>query len=280
MIPGANVFLLGPTGSGKTHSQRTWIDAGVTPFIIFTEPHGAIVVGDIPCPKLHFSIVTPTTGTWDELVSRAETMTKASWSMLSQMTVDADKSKYQGYLRLVTMLHNFTCMRCNKSFGDVGSWDSDRAIILDSLSGLNEMAFQMVSGESIARTQPMWGAAMNAELKLSNKLCMDTKCHYVLTAHLKRQQDLIHGGSHISANALGQASDPDWPKLFSDIICTVRDGDKFSWSTAEANMDLKGVNVPPAAVRIPPSFVEVINGWKRRGGIIPSQTQVQSATGD
>lgn len=272
-IPGANTALIGATGTGKTYSLRTLPDAGITPFIIFTEQHGISVVHDIPCPKLHYTFIAPTTGTWEELIKRSEQMTALSWSAMSKMTGDPDKSRYEGFLRVVTALHNYKCDRCGESFGDVSTWGTDRAIVIDSLSGLNTMAMQMVTGESIARSQPQWGAAMNAELKLSDKLCADTMCHYILICHIDRVMDHIEGGTQITLTALGQKNAPEWPKNFSDIIHTIRDGVTWRWSTATPNADLKATNVP-VGDKLPPSFGPFIKHWVERGGEIQTQSNV------
>ena len=40
-------------------------------------------------------------------------------------------------------MNDFTCDRCGESFGDVSTWNTDRAIVVDSLSGLNIMAMDL-----------------------------------------------------------------------------------------------------------------------------------------
>lgn len=44
----SNIMLVGATGTGKTHCLRTLLDAGITPFIISTEPGIESSHGDIP----------------------------------------------------------------------------------------------------------------------------------------------------------------------------------------------------------------------------------------
>jgi AAA+ superfamily predicted ATPase len=56
-IPAPNVLLMGDSGTGKTYAIRTLIEAGITPFIIFTEP-GMEVLGDLDPSSYHFHYVT------------------------------------------------------------------------------------------------------------------------------------------------------------------------------------------------------------------------------
>jgi len=261
------MILMGPTGSGKTHSVRTLVDAGIETFVVFTEPHGRGVVSDIPCPKLHWTYVPPSTGSWTEMIQKADVATKMSWKALSGMTEDPNKSKYTGFFRLLSALHNFRCDRCGKEFGDVSTWGTNRALAIDSWSGINEMAMQMFTGESIARSQPQWGAAMNTELSFANKLCYDLRAHFVLICHLEYDKDEVLGGMKLMPLSLGRKVAPDLPKNFSDVILAQRLGTTFSWSTANPSADLKAINVP-ISDKLPSSFVPVIEQWKTRGGII------------
>ncbi len=265
-IPGAKVLLMGATGTGKTHSLRTLVDAGLTPFIIFTEPHGINVVQSIPCPKLHYAYLPPVTGSFGEKEEEASKITKLPWSVMAGMTSDPNKPRYTGFLKIYATLHKFECARCKETFDDVGTWGNDRAIVLDSYSGINKMAMQMFTGGSIAKSSPQWGAAMNAELELSNKLCSDTKAHYILIAHIERQTDEVYGGTKLVPLALGRKVAPDLPILFSDVIHVTREMKDFNWSTATANADLKANNVA-ISDKISPSFVPLIDTWRRKGGL-------------
>ncbi len=265
-IPGAKVLLIGATGTGKTHSLRTLVDAGLTPFIIFTEPHGINVVQDIPCPKLHYVYIPPVTGSFGEKAADMEKLTKLSWSVMSGMTADPNKPRYTGFMNIYAVLHKFKCERCREEFDDVGTWGNDRVIVLDSYSGVNKMAMQMFTGGSIAKSQPQWGAAMNAELELSNKLCTDTKAHYILIAHVERHTDEVYGGTKLVPLALGRKVAPELPILFSDVIHVTREEKDFKWSTATANADLKANNVA-ISDKIPPTFVPLIDTWRKKGGL-------------
>ena len=57
-IPGFKMLLLGETGRGKTHSIRTLLDAGVTPFVVFTE-QGMDTLADLPPDACHWHYIPP-----------------------------------------------------------------------------------------------------------------------------------------------------------------------------------------------------------------------------
>lgn len=271
VIPGVRILLYGDPGTGKTYSLRYLHEIGVTPFIIFTDPHGRQVLGNVPCPKIHWMYIPPTTGGFAAATQRVKMMTELSWSVLSQMTADPDKAKYTSFYRLYLALGNFTCDRCGEKFGDVSTWKTDRVIVIDGLSGLNEMAMQLSTGMSIAKSQPQWGAAQQAELGLINQLCYDTMAHFILIAHPDKKVDEVHGGMIIAPAPLGKAITQDVPKNFSDVVWAVRNGDKFHWSTVMPNCMSKAINFP-LKDKIDSNFSIAITKWKADGGVIvPTQ---------
>ena len=89
--------------------------------------------------------------------------------------------------------------------------------------------------------------------------------HFVLIAHVERETDMVLGGTKLMASTLGRALAPKIPPMFSDVILTTRQGDKWNWDTANVTADLKTRNL---AIRgdLPPSFGPIIEKWKARGG--------------
>ena len=63
--------------------------------------------------------------------------------------------------------------------------------------------------------------------------------------------------------AIGKALANEIPQLFSDVIFTVREGDKFFWDTAAAGVDVKTRNLPIAA-RQKPYFGIILDKWTNR----------------
>ena len=188
---------------------------------------------------------------------------KMSWGLMKEQTTDPNKSKYDGLKRLSKALVNFTDDRTGKEYGSIGDLNQSQVFVLDSMSGLNTMAMQFVSGQSLARTQPQWGTAMTTEMNLINMLCFDTQCHFVLMAHLDRLVDEINGGMIIQANALGRKNAPEIPKNFTDVVLAQKDADKFTWSTMAAKVDLKPRNLP-FSDKLDPSFKLLYDTWYKR----------------
>lgn len=264
-IPGSNTLLVGATGSGKTHAIRTLIEAGITPFIIFTEP-GMRTISDLPCDKIHYKYIPPATISWNDLLANQKKINTMSFKALTQLG-DMDKHKYAQFLDVTSAMNDFVCDRCGEHFGDVADWGTDRAIVLDSLSGLNTMAMQMVVGAKPVKAMGDWGVAMDNLEQFLNAMTNNTQCHFVMTAHLEREQDEVSGGVHLMASTLGKKLAPKIPRNFDDVVLCKNQEGQFSWATAGINVDLKWRNLE-GGKELPPSFVPLIESWKSAGGII------------
>jgi len=264
-LPGVNVMLLGPTGTGKTTSIGTLVDCGITPFGLFTEP-GFEVLGDIPSTKLHWKYVPPLAESLDRLIEKATKVATMTFKAQTE-SYDANRNKDNRWIALMQALNNFTCDRTGEVFGPVREWGTDRALVLDSLSGLSIMAMTMVVGSRPAKGPSDWGQAQDLIEEFTNWLCTTLRCHVVLIAHAEREIDEVLGGSQIMASTLGKKLAPKLPRFFSDVILAQRQGTKFLWSTAAAGADLKARNLP-VADGLAPDFKQIIQSWQKRGGII------------
>ena len=69
------------------------------------------------------------------------------------------------------------------------------------------------------------------------------------------------------ASTLEKALAPKLPRLFSDVILSVKEAATFSWSTAAIGADLKARNLE-IKDGLPPSFGPIIKSWQSRGGTI------------
>jgi hypothetical protein len=189
---------------------------------------------------------------------------------------DLNKTKYKQFIDMITSCNDFVCDRTGESFGDITTWGTDRVFIVDSLSGLSLMAMNLVVGSKPTKAMGDWGVAMDNLERYINKLVMDTKCFFVLTAHPEREQDEVTGAIRVYASTLGKKLAPKLPRFFDDVIYCVRDGKKFSWSTAAVNVDLKARNLE-IGDGLQPSFVQIVESWKKKGGVI-NATVVQSTS--
>lgn len=269
-LPGTNVLLMGPAGTGKTHAIGSLADAGVEVFYLGLEPGLEALVGywtdrGKPVPdNVHWHNLPGPTASFAELIDAATKINTLSLDSLAKMA-DPNRGKHNQFIGLLQALNNFPDDRTGKTFGAVNTWTASRALVIDGMAGLNRAAMSLVIGGKPVRSQSDWGIAQDQVEKLIRMLCDGTACHFVLLAHVERETDLVLGGTKLMVSTLGKALAPKIPPMFSDVILTVRVGDKWSWDTANVMADLKTRNLPIKA-DIPPDFGPIISKWKARGG--------------
>lgn len=272
-IPGLKMLMLGSTGSGKTHSITTLVAAGVKPFVLFTEPGMSTLAKvmkaeGIPDDAIAWHYISPAKQDFASMIAMSQNLNRMSYKMISEMT-DPNKRQYLQWVEVLRTCEDFIDDRTGEHFGNISEWGADRALVIDSLSGLNDMAMALIVGSRPTRSMPDWMVSQNNLLGFLNKLCTDTQCHFILTGHLEREQDEISGGVQLMASTLGKKLAPKIPRYFDEVVMCKRTLDKFSWSTAENNVDLKA-RVLPISTDIPPTFQLPVGAWVEAGGVIPS----------
>lgn len=266
---GPNICLMGPAGSGKTHSIGTLVDSGVEVFYLDLETGLEALLGywkdrGLPIPaNLHWCRVeAPSFGFGDFIANANRVLKSPDFETLSKFK-DPDKMKHDRYVKLLTVLNDFPDERTGQKFGSVQQWDSSRAIVIDGLTGMGECVMSVVIGGKPAISQGEWGAAQGELLKLLKQLANNCPCWFVLLAHVERETDPVVGGLKIMVSTLGKALPPKIPSIFSDIILTVREGDKWTWDTATGTADLKTRNLPIRAGQAP-DFRPIFQKWSKR----------------
>ena len=264
-IPGPNILLMGDSGTGKTYSLRTLIPAGITPFVIATEQNCLQTLKDLPADSWHYKYIQPQPeSNWNQMKDMLDKINKLSFENLTK-TTDPNKFAHSRFLDVVASCNDFICDCHNQSFGDVNTWPNSRALVVDSLSGLSDMAMSLVVGNKPVRSMPDWGVSQNA-LKMFISTCTSAIfCPFILLAHMDREKDEITGGTTITVKTLGQKLAPDLPRMFSDVIRARRDANKFTWDTADSQATVVSRHIPIAANQ-PPSFVPLFEAWKKAGG--------------
>lgn len=264
-IPGPKVLLLGGPGSGKTYSLRTLLDIpGVEHVsVVFTEP-GMEVLGDLPASKVSWHYIKPATASWDTMLSQGKKINALSFEALAKMS-DMDKRQYTQMLDLYECFSNFRDDRTGKLYGPVDAWPTSHILVVDSLSGVNAMAMKLVTGGKPVKSQADWQVAMDLMDSMLTKLTTDVFCPVIVTAHLERETDEITGGTTIMVSTLGRKLAPRIPRFFSDCVHVKREGERFTWSTATANTDLKTRNLK-IGDGLPPSFAPLLGKWAANGG--------------
>lgn len=260
-IPGFKTLLIGEAGTGKTHSLRTLVDEGLTVFALFTEP-GMEVVADIPSDKLHWRYISPSTVGWDDMKASAKKLNTMSFKALADMP-HINRGQHAEFLTVLEELSNYKDDRTGKEFGAVDNLDQSSVLWIDSLSGLNTMAMNLIAGSKPVKSPGDWGTAMDNLERLIQKLTQDLKCHVVVTAHMEREVDEISGGNTLMVSTLGRKLAPKLPPLFSDVIHAKRQENEFTWSTVTPNTTLKARNLPWAD-KMDPSFHTLYQHWLKK----------------
>ena len=268
-LPGVNVMLMGPSGTGKTYAIGTLVDAGIEVFYFAYEAGAETLLGyftdrGLPIPdNLHICTVRAPSASFLEMADAVRYVNALSFEGLLKQ-VDPAKSKYN---QLEQFLRNFNNVvdDTGKAWGDVQTWDSSRALVIDGLTGLCDSAMKACIGGKFARDQKDWGLAQNIVEGILRKITSESRFHFVLISHVERETDPNGGGLKLMASALGRALAPKLPAMFSDVILVKRIGRDFWWDTEDPAADLKTRNLPISG-KIPPTFAAIIEKWKSRSG--------------
>jgi hypothetical protein len=281
---------MGPPGSGKTDSLTTLIEAGLELFVVVTEPDGVASLIDslerrkLPMDKLHWATVLPAPQGWRSLKDLADLVGSSSFADLkAEKSIKGKEHTRAPGLRLLNIFDDFVDDRTGQHYGDVAKWGTDRAIVLDSLSGLNLIAFMLTVGHKSNPQQGEWGVAMNFIEQILLKLTGDCGCYLVITGHPEREQDEVEGRTVTMISTLGKKLAPRVTRWFSEIVMAKRKLEdnkaKFTWSTLDPTADLKNRALPLSSA-IEPSFVPIVKAYSRRldaAGLSPSTAAPHAA---
>ena len=271
-LPGVNVLLMGPSGTGKTHALGTFVDTGIETCVLFLEAGKESLFGywtdrGLPIPKnLHTHTLAAPKADFTTMLADAEKISTMSLDMLSKM-VDPNKAKHDQFRLILTALNKFIDERTGEDLGAVNTWGTNRALVIDGMAGLGRAAMSLVIGGKAVRNQSDWGIAQDQVEKILRMLCDGCQCHFILLAHVERETDMVLGGVKLMVSTLGKALAPKIPTMFSDVILTNRTGKEWTWDTASALADVKTRNLEIKA-GLTPSFAPIIAKWMSRGGAL------------
>ncbi|XAI96468.1 putative DNA helicase [Microcystis phage Mel-JY34] len=265
-IPGIKQLLMGPIGTAKTSSIRSWIAAGIEVRGIFTEPSHE-VVSDLKCADgFHYHYIPPAAPGWDSMLDSAKKINTLNMKALAGLD-DIDKRKYDEFMDLIKSCNRYTCDRCNKDFGDVAQWSTGVVLFVDSLTGVSEMAMNLVVGSKPVKDKGDWQIAMDQVKRFVNQIATVPRCHVVLTGHVEVELDEVAQRPKIMVSTLGKKLAPTLPIYFSDVVLALRESGQFYWATELAGVELKPRNFPFSA-KLPADIGPAILKWKSRGGSI------------
>jgi hypothetical protein len=262
-------LIIGPAGAGKTSALATYAAAGIDTFILFTEPGGEESLIDsakrlkVPLDFLHWHTVTAPPAGWTSIRKMATTIRAMSYEDIAKLKQGVDKMQMTQLEALLSALEDFPCDRTGLKYGDVTAWDDSRAFCMDSLSGLNQLAWLTTVGYKPTAHEGEWGMAMNLEEQLIHKLTSDCKCFFTLIGHIDREPDPITGASRVMPSALGRKLAPKLQRMFGDVVRARRATDGFWWSTVDNEADLKNRSLPVSST-ISPSFEAIVSSHLER----------------
>ena len=272
VLAGTNVMLMGPAGTGKTYAIGTLADAGVEVFYLGLEPGLESLLAywtdkgkEIPA-NVHWHNMEAPKASFTELMDAATKINTMQLDTLAKMQ-DPNRSKHNQFIKLLEVLNDFPDDRTGSRFGCVDTWGPNRALVVDGMAGLARAAMSLVVGGKPVRSQSVWGLAQDQVEKIVRLWTDNCRCHFVLIAHVEREQDAILGGIKLMVSTLGKALAPKLPPMFSDVILTERSGSNFTWNTGSAMADVKSRNLP-ISEKLPADFGQIVRKWQSRGGVL------------
>jgi len=273
-LPGPKVLLEGDGGTGKTHAIGTLVDAGIEVFYLGIEQGLESLIGywtdvrpDNPVPRpvpanlRWHKIEAPKIG-FKEFADQALRVNTLALDTLAK-SPDPNRFLHNLWIKVSESMYNFHDDRTGKDFGSVDSWSPDRAIVIDGMTGLCKAAMSCVVG-----SRPVWnpGDYQVGQKQVESFLrlvCDHCPCWFVLLGHVEKELDPINGGMNITISAIGGKLSPLIAPMFSDVVYTTREGNKWSWNTAKSGVACKARNLPWKD-GITPDFRIIYNTWAGR----------------
>lgn len=266
-----SVLLQGASGAGKTRSIATLIKAGIEVFVIGTEPGytESLVDGiralNADMNRFHYATAMPVTegfAALDEMTNKIGTM---NFEQLSKLQGVGKEQTRKPAMDLLLQLKDFKDERTGTAFGSFVNWGPDRALVVDSLSGLSTIAWYLTVGHKPTGAPGEWNIAMNWIEAVLMKINSDRRCWFILTAHVEKEIDEISGVNRIMTSTLGRKLAPKIPRFFSEVVYAKRTTEepKFRWSTIDAAADLKNRGLP-VGDKLLPDFKPLVDAFNAR----------------
>ena len=257
---GFKVMLYGASGTGKTYSIRTLLDAGLEVFVLFTEP-GMATLRDIKSDRLHWFYVPPVPfnlASFQAMLSNINTMPFQALTASS----DPNRKDYNQMIHISSALAKFHDERSGQDFEALDKWDTSRVLVVDSISGIAAAAVGLVVGGRPTMSQGDYGVVMNTVEKFINMLCFGVRTNVVMMAHEEREVNEVTGGTAIMPSTIGRKLSPKIGRFFDDVILTYVKDAKFMWAGVMPNYELKSRHLPLRA-GLEPSFVPLVTEWRK-----------------
>lgn len=273
---GPKVTLMGLGGTGKTYALGTlaeWAERnGFELAILFTEQGLESFLGYFrdkgkeppACVYWHQQTTRPIS--LKALMQTADSVGKLSYEALAK-SIDSNRGgANNAFYAILGSCANFVDDRTGKSLGSVDSFPHNRIFAMDSLTETANAALKMQIGARPMASPGDYGVAQNSLMNFLRLCTQGIVCPFVMTAHVDREQDPVTQATKIMIKAIGKALATEIPTLFSEIIYTTREADKFYWDTAAYGVDTKTRSLGIKS-KIEPNFALIFDKWKVRAGL-------------
>ena len=278
-----STLLIGGAGTGKTSSVVTLLKAGIAVRMLATEslaPNRVLEEArkrNIESGIFDWQFVSPTPPSWDSLLEKARIVNNLSLKDISDLKGGIAKSQGKQFITFIEAMNNFRSDRNGKQYGDVTSWPSDTAFVVDGLSGFSEMSRNLTVGWKPNPAPGEWGVMQSNILDVIRKLCSDLRCYFICIGHIEREQNEITGMTNITVSTLGAKLAPRLPPLFTNVVLSKRTGTTFQWSVADSGVDTKPGDFDFRS-DLPQDFAPIVDAYRARSKAVevqPASTVVQ-----
>jgi hypothetical protein len=199
-----------------------------------------------------------------QLLDAADKVGKFTYKMLTEV-IDPNRSENNAFWKILSTCTKPISDRDGKEFPPVDSWGPEMIFVIDGLSELSNAAMKMQIGNKPTAAPPDYGVAQNNLMNFLRLCAQGSRYTFVLIAHVQRQKNEITGAEYVTVNTVGTAISPEIPTMFSDVIYTQREGDRFFWDTAAYGVDTKTRSLGYRS-KISPDFAQIMDVWVKRGG--------------
>jgi hypothetical protein len=274
-LVGPKVVLMGLGGTGKTYALGTLVDwAAANKFevaVLFTENGLETLLGYFrdhgrePPTCLYWHQQTTRPISLKALMSTADSVGKLSYEALAK-SVDGNRGgDNNAFYKILASCADFKDDRTGKSLGPIDAFPATRIFCMDSLTETSNAAMKMQIGSRPMASPGDYGVAQNNLMNFLRLCTQGMECPFILTAHVDRETDAVTQSTKIMIKAIGKALATEIPTLFSDVIYTTREADKFYWDTAAYGVDTKTRSLGYRS-KIVPDFAPLFDTWKKRSG--------------
>lgn len=275
-LMGPKVCLMGLGGTGKTYAIGTLVDwaaaNGFEVAVLFTENGLETLLGYFrdkgreppTCLFWHQQGTKPIS--LKAMLATADSIGKLSYEALAK-SIDGNRGgDNNAFFKILNSCANFKDDRTGKELGPVDSFPRTRIFVMDSLTETGNAAMKMQIGSRPMASPGDYGVAQNTLMNFLRLCTQGIDCPFVMTAHVDRETDAVTQSTKIMIKAIGKALATEIPTLFSDVIYTTREADKFYWDTAAYGVDTKTRSLGYRS-KIEPNFAQIFDVWAKRGGI-------------